>query len=128
MRSFRQFFPFGTLKVLNWARRRVRCVCFWSAGPAPNLTAMRRPNHTLHRMAAPPRSLVIRESQRAAIGELIVRSDQMTVTLREVTQEDLPIFFEHQLDAEATRMAAFPSRDHEAFMAHWARIMNKETN
>ena len=58
----------------------------------------------------------------------IVRSDQMTVTLREVTQEDLPIFFEHQLDAEATRMAAFPSRDHEAFMAHWARIMNKETN
>src|SRR5205085_1425704 len=35
----------------------------------------------------------------------------MTVTLREVTQEDLPIFFEHQLDAEATRMAAFPRRD-----------------
>src|SRR6195256_6513180 len=58
----------------------------------------------------------------------IVRSDQMTVTLREVTQEDLPIFFEHQLDAEATRMAAFPSRDRDAFMAHWARIMSKETN
>src|SRR5205085_9618015 len=52
----------------------------------------------------------------------------MTVTLREVTQEDLPIFFEHQLDAEATRMAAFPSRDRDAFMAHWARIMCKETN
>jgi RimJ/RimL family protein N-acetyltransferase len=57
----------------------------------------------------------------------LVRSDQMTVTLREVTQEDLPIFFEHQLDAEATRMAAFPSRDRDAFMAHWARIMNNET-
>src|SRR5436189_5606513 len=56
----------------------------------------------------------------------IVRSDQMTVTLREVTQEDLPIFFEHQLDAEATRMAAFPSRDRDAFMAHWARIMSNE--
>src|ERR1700750_2172192 len=52
----------------------------------------------------------------------------MTVTLREVTQEDLPIFFEHQLDAEATRMAAFPSRDRDAFMAHWARIMSKEIN
>src|SRR5213595_3337010 len=52
----------------------------------------------------------------------------MTVTLREVAQEDLPIFFEHQLDAEATRMAAFPSRDRDAFMAHWARIMSKETN
>src|SRR6201989_2043951 len=52
----------------------------------------------------------------------------MTVTLREVTKEDLPIFFEHQLDAEATRMAAFPSRDRDAFMAHWARIMSTETN
>jgi hypothetical protein len=45
----------------------------------------------------------------------------MTVTLREVTKEDLPIFFEHQLDAEATRMAAFPSRDREAFMAQKAK-------
>ena len=52
----------------------------------------------------------------------------MTVALREVTKEDLPIFFEHQLDAEATRMAAFPSRGRDAFMAHWARIMSKETN
>ena len=52
----------------------------------------------------------------------------MTVILREVTKEDLPIFFEHQLDAEATRMAAFPSRDRDAFMAHWARIMSNETN
>src|SRR5437867_2766011 len=77
MRSFRQFFPFGTLEVLNWARRWLRCVRFWSAGPAPNLTAMRRPNLTLHRMAAPPRRLVIRESQRAAIGELTVRRLQL---------------------------------------------------
>src|SRR3954469_4712243 len=51
----------------------------------------------------------------------------MTITLREVTKEDLPIFFEHQLDAEATRMAAFPSRDRDAFMAHWARIMSNKT-
>src|SRR5438034_11217527 len=58
----------------------------------------------------------------------LVRSDQMTVTLREVTKEDLPTFFEHQLDAEATRMAAFPSRDRAAFMAHWARIMSKHIN
>ena len=51
----------------------------------------------------------------------------MTVALREVTREDLPVFFEHQLDAEATRMAAFPSRDRDAFMAHCARIMGNET-
>ena len=52
----------------------------------------------------------------------------MIITLREVTKDDLPIFFEHQLDGEATQMAAFPSRDRDAFMAHWAKIMNKETN
>jgi len=45
------------------------------------------------------------------------------VRLRDVTEEDLPIFFEHQRDPEATRMAAFPSRDRQAFMAHWAKIM-----
>jgi len=51
----------------------------------------------------------------------------MTVTLREVTQEDLPIFFEHQLDAEATRMAAFPAATATLYGA-LARIMSKETN
>jgi RimJ/RimL family protein N-acetyltransferase len=43
--------------------------------------------------------------------------------LRDVTESDLPIFFEQQLDPEATAMAAFPSRDREAFMTHWTRIM-----
>jgi RimJ/RimL family protein N-acetyltransferase len=43
--------------------------------------------------------------------------------LREVREEDLPIFFEHQRDPEAVRMAVFPSRDLEAFMAHWRKIM-----
>lgn len=45
------------------------------------------------------------------------------MSLREVRASDLPILFEHQLDPEATRMAAFPSRDRDAFMAHWAKIM-----
>jgi RimJ/RimL family protein N-acetyltransferase len=39
--------------------------------------------------------------------------------LRDVTQDDLPILFEHQRDAEANRMAAFPARDRDAFMTHW---------
>jgi RimJ/RimL family protein N-acetyltransferase len=46
-----------------------------------------------------------------------------TVFLRDVTESDLPIFFEQQLDPDATEMAAFPSRDREAFMTHWAKIM-----
>jgi len=41
------------------------------------------------------------------------------VSLRPVATDDLPIFFVHQLDPEATRLAAFPSRDREAFFTHW---------
>jgi RimJ/RimL family protein N-acetyltransferase len=49
------------------------------------------------------------------------------VLLRDVVEADLPIFFEHQLDPEATEMAAFPARGREAFMAHWTNILNDET-
>lgn len=45
------------------------------------------------------------------------------ILLRDVIESDLPILFEQQLDPEATAMAAFPSRDKEAFMAHWTKIM-----
>ncbi len=41
------------------------------------------------------------------------------VSLRPVATDDLPIFFVHQLDPEATRLAAFPSRERDAFMKHW---------
>ncbi len=37
------------------------------------------------------------------------------------------MFFEHQLDPEATRMAGFPARDREAFLAHWHRILDDES-
>jgi RimJ/RimL family protein N-acetyltransferase len=49
------------------------------------------------------------------------------VRLRDVAQDDLPIFFEHQRDPVANAMAAFPARDREAFMAHWAKIPTDET-
>jgi RimJ/RimL family protein N-acetyltransferase len=45
------------------------------------------------------------------------------ISLRAVRESDLPNFFEQQLDQEARRMAAFPARDREAFMRHWAKIM-----
>jgi len=51
----------------------------------------------------------------------------MNITLRDITQSDLPIFYEHQLDPDATAMAAFPSRDRKAFDAHWTKIMADET-
>ena len=39
------------------------------------------------------------------------------IILRDVTESDLPILFEQQLDPEATAMAAFPSRDKDAPIA-----------
>jgi RimJ/RimL family protein N-acetyltransferase len=52
------------------------------------------------------------------------------IVLRDVTDDDLPIFFEQQLDPDAIYMAAFTSKDptdRDAFMAHWARIRADET-
>jgi RimJ/RimL family protein N-acetyltransferase len=46
------------------------------------------------------------------------------VRLRDVIEADLQIFFEHQLEPDATRMAAFPARDRDAFMAHWSKILD----
>ncbi|HEV7764393.1 MAG TPA: GNAT family N-acetyltransferase [Thermoanaerobaculia bacterium] len=43
--------------------------------------------------------------------------------LRDVTEQDLPIFFEHQRTPEAHRMAAFPPREYDAFMVHWRTII-----
>jgi RimJ/RimL family protein N-acetyltransferase len=48
------------------------------------------------------------------------------VQLRDVSRDDLPTFFEQQLDPEANYMAAFTAKDptdREAFMAHWDKIM-----
>ena len=41
------------------------------------------------------------------------------IRLRDVEPTDLPVFYEHQLDTDATAMAAFPARDRAAFDAHW---------
>jgi RimJ/RimL family protein N-acetyltransferase len=43
--------------------------------------------------------------------------------LRDVVETDLPAFFEHQREPEATEMALFPARDREAFDAHWRRLL-----
>lgn len=51
--------------------------------------------------------------------------------LRNVVNADLPIFFAHQLDPEANRMAAFTAKDptnQANFMAHWHKILAEKTN
>ncbi len=49
------------------------------------------------------------------------------VTLRDVVSDDIPVFYAHQLDAEATEMAGFPARTWDAFTSHWARILDDVT-
>lgn len=52
------------------------------------------------------------------------------LTLRETIDDDLPIFFQHQLDPVANHMAAFTAKDpsnREAFMAHWTKIRNMDS-
>jgi RimJ/RimL family protein N-acetyltransferase len=49
------------------------------------------------------------------------------VLLRDVTENDLPIFFEQQLEPLATQLAAFPSRDRGPFMELWARLISDDT-
>lgn len=52
------------------------------------------------------------------------------IVLRNVMEDDLPIFFEHQQDRESNHMAAFTSEDPydwDRFMTHWNKILtNKE--
>lgn len=50
------------------------------------------------------------------------------VSLRAVAPADLPVFFSHQADPEACRVAAWPGRDREAFLAHWERTSRDPEN
>ncbi len=50
------------------------------------------------------------------------------MVLREVVDDDVAIFFEHQRDAAASRMAAFMPKappEREAFFARWARMLRR---
>jgi RimJ/RimL family protein N-acetyltransferase len=49
------------------------------------------------------------------------------VQLRDVIEDDLPILFEHQMDPEANRMAAFTPRNEKDFFAHWTKILTDDT-
>ena len=53
------------------------------------------------------------------------------LVLRDVVEDDLPLFFDYQLDPGANHMAAFTARDptdREAFTAHWNKILAEPTN
>ncbi|GAB4567903.1 MAG: GNAT family N-acetyltransferase [Anaerolineales bacterium] len=48
------------------------------------------------------------------------------ITLRPVTEADLPILLQQQLDPEAVAMSAYPSKDRGEFMRHWEGIMKNK--
>jgi len=56
------------------------------------------------------------------------RPSRATVKLRTVRKGDLTVFYEQQRDPVANSMAAFPAREHGAFMTHWHKIMRDPAN
>ena len=56
-------------------------------------------------------------------------SNPALMKLRDVTEADLPIFFEHQREPDANRMAVFPPRERDAFMVHWrTKVLGNAAN
>ncbi|HEX8694214.1 MAG TPA: GNAT family N-acetyltransferase [Longimicrobium sp.] len=52
------------------------------------------------------------------------------LVLREMTEDDLPVLFEYQLQPAARHMAAFTpkdSEDREAYLARWKKIIASDT-
>ena len=49
------------------------------------------------------------------------------VILREVQESDLEVLYEYQADPVAYTLADYPPKDHDAFMAHWAKILADKT-
>src|SRR2546422_6261125 len=50
------------------------------------------------------------------------------IILRDVREDDLPLTFKFENEPEGYRMAAFPPRTREGFMAHWEKIMKDPKN
>ena len=48
------------------------------------------------------------------------------IHLRDVEPSDIDVFYDQQLDPEATAMAAFAARDHESHVAHWIKILKDD--
>jgi RimJ/RimL family protein N-acetyltransferase len=55
---------------------------------------------------------------------------EVNITLRDITVDDLDIFFSHLSDPDAIEMAAFTAEDpndRNAFNSHWERLMKNES-
>ena len=43
--------------------------------------------------------------------------------MREVVDEDLPVYYEHQRDPETAATPVFPPSERDVFMTHWAKAL-----
>jgi RimJ/RimL family protein N-acetyltransferase len=50
------------------------------------------------------------------------------VRIRPVEDDDVELFWQFEQDEEASRRSAFPSRDRDRFMPHWAKIRADPAN
>jgi len=57
-----------------------------------------------------------------------MREHAAVILIRDATEADIPVFFEHQRDPEAMDMAKMPARDEEAFTAHWQKILADDSS
>ena len=48
------------------------------------------------------------------------------ILLRPVTETDLPILFQQQLEPEAVAMSTYPAKDRGEFMRHWEGILKNK--
>ncbi len=87
--------------------------------------AARLPNATLHVAPGGDHDLVQTHASSVApviaafLGEPLPNDARDRVSLRPVEASDLSVFFEHQRDPIANRLAAFAAREREAFLTHW---------
>jgi RimJ/RimL family protein N-acetyltransferase len=54
-------------------------------------------------------------------------SEPGAVSLRDVIDDDIPVFFDHQRDPVAVEMAAITSRNREDHLAKWREVRSDET-
>ena len=85
----------------------------------------RRPGLSTRRRVGDPSQLAVKGGDESLIWTNDERDEGMTmndkVFLRNVEPNNLPIFYEHPLDSDATTVAAFPARDRVSFNSHWER-------
>ena len=68
----------------------------------------------------------MREDDHAPMGTRPTDDAAGEISLRDVVEADVEVFYQYQLDPEACAMAQFPARDRDAYLALWGRILGNE--